>query len=406
MPWKEVLPMEQRVSFVMEVAKAEESFARLCRSFGISRKTGYKWWKRFKQEGLCGVRKRSSWPKRSPRATEAYWRERIIKLRKRFGWWGAKKLRAKLIAKYGPTGVPAASTVGTILNRFGLVRGRVRRKLGPLMPRPPLSKAAHVNQVWAADFKGWFRTAKGKRCDPLTVSDMVSRYLLCCEALQGQSFEQVQPIFDRLFKEYGLPASIRVDNGAPFGSRGPGGLSRLSVWWMQLGIAVEFIAPGHPEQNGVHERMHRTLKAETLGAVASTLRQQQSRFDQWRRHFNLERPHEALGQEPPALHYQPSTRAYHPQAVAKIIYPATWSVRRVRTNGEIKWRGRKRFLGMAFIGQPVGLRAVEPRRHEVYFMEKLLGELHLDDIYGLRPTAYARKHHRKENEKVLPTCPV
>jgi len=399
MPWKEVLPMEERASFVMEVAKAEQSFARLCRGFGISRKTGYKWWRRFKDGGLEAMEKRSSRPKKSPLASEVRWRDRLIALRKRCSWWGAKKLRAKLIEKYGPEGVPAASTLGAMLGRAGLIRGRRRRKMGPQIERPGFTPAFKTNQVWAADFKGWFRTANGKRCDPLTVSDVATRYLLCCEALSGQSFEQVRPVFERIFGEYGLPGCIRVDNGAPFGSRGPAGLSRLSVWWMRLGITVEFIAPGHPEQNGIHERMHRTLKAEALNCVAYSVRQQQRRFDRWRRHFNIERPHEALGQQPPGSHYQASATPYHQRAPGKLSYEHGWSVRRVRTNGQIKWQGQKRFLGEAFVGQLVGLKPLDPLRHQVYFMNRLLGELHLDDIYGLRPTAYARKHHRKERTK-------
>lgn len=400
MPWKEVLPMEQRVSFVLEFRKQEQNFARLCRGFGISRKSGYKWWRRFCASGLSGMGQRTSCPHRSPRVCEEKWRNRVIELRKRYPWWGAKKLRAKLITQHGSRDVPAASTLGTILKRAGLVRGRARRRRGPQIERAPLSKAQQSNEIWAVDFKGWFRTGDGKRCDPLTVSDVASRYLLCCEALSAQSFEQVQPVFKKLFAQYGLPQRIRVDNGTPFGSRGAGGLSRLSVWWMRLRIAVEFIAPGHPEQNGIHERMHRTLKAEATCRPAHSLRKQQKRFDQWRRHFNLERPHEALGQQPPALHYEASARLYQPGAQAKIGYPADHCVRRVRSNGEIKWRGRKRFLGEAFAGELVGLQQIDSGAHQVYFMERLLGVLHVADICGLRPTAYARKHQRKEEQKV------
>src|SRR2546428_6542078 len=260
MPWKEVLPMEERASFVMEIKKKEQAFAHVCRRFGISRKTGYKWWRRFCQDGVGGLAKRSSRPQRSPGASEAKWRNRVIELRRERPWWGAKKLRAKLMARHGAKGVPAASTLGTMLVRAGLVRSRRRRKRGPQLERAKLARAHQSNEIWAADFKGWFRMADGTRCDPLTVSDLASRYVLCCEALRGQSFDQVKPVFERLFKEHGLPRSIRMDNGAPFGSRGAGGLSRLSVWWMRLGVDVQFIAPAHPEQNGVHERMHRTLK--------------------------------------------------------------------------------------------------------------------------------------------------
>lgn len=262
-----------------------------------------------------------------------------------------------------------------MLVRAGLVRGRRRGGARPQIERPALTKAKESNQVWAVDFKGWFRTGNGRRCDPLTVSDLASRYLLCCQALSDQSYERTRAVFEGIFAQHGLPRIIRVDNGGPFGSRGAGGLSRLSVWWMRVGIAVEFIAPGHPEQNGVHERMHRTLKAETARAPARSLRKQQKRFDGWRRHFNLERPHEALNQETPALHYQASATRYR-GVEAEASYSADYWVRRVRSNGEIKWRGHKRFVGEAFVGQLVGLQEVEPGRHEVYFMQRLLGALH------------------------------
>jgi len=401
MPWKEVLPMEQRVSFVLEVQKQEKSFAALCRAADISRKTGYKWWERFRVQGLNGLRERSRRPHTSPGRSEEKWRLAVIELRERYPWWGPKKLRAKLIARHGRAGVPAASTLGEMLVGVGLVRGRKRSGARPQIERPALTQAQESNQVWAVDFKGWFRTGDRCRCDPLTVSDLASRYLLCCQALKDQSYAGTRAVFERLFAQHGLPSIVRVDNGGPFGSRGAGGLSRLSVWWMRLGIAVEFITPGHPEENGVHERMHRTLKAETASPPARTLREQQRRFDKWRRHFNLERPHEALNQQTPALHYQSSARPYR-RVEARVSYPAHYWVRRVRSNGQIKWRGQKRFIGVALVGQIVGLKEVEPRRHEVYFMERLLGALHdaEADFGGLRPTAYARQNQRKEEQKV------
>jgi putative transposase len=401
MPWKEMLPMEQRVSFVLEVQKQKKSFAALCRAADISRKTGYKWWERFRFQGLNGLEERSRRPHTSPGRSDEKWRLAVIELRERYPWWGPKKLRAKLIARHGRAGVPAASTLGEMLVQARLVRGRKRSGTRPQIERPALTQARESNQVWAVDFKGWFRTADGRRCDPLTVSDLASRYLLCCQALKDQSYPRARAVFERLFAWHGLPSVIRVDNGGPFGSRGAGGLSRLSVWWMRLGIAVEFIAPGHPQENGVHERMHRTLKAETASPPARTLREQQKRFDGWQRHFNLERPHEALNQETPALHYQASARPYR-GGESRVSYPAHYRVRRVRSNGQIKWRGQKRFIGVALVGQMVGLKEVEPGRHEVYFMERLLGALHdaEADFGGLRPTAYARQNQRKEEENV------
>jgi len=386
----------------MQVEEAERSFKSLCASFGISRKTGYKWWGRFCEQGLEGLRERRSRPRTSPHKSARKWGQRAVELRMRYPWWGAKKIRAKLKARHGQEHLPAASTIGAMLSAAGLVRSRRgRKKSGPQIERPALSQASAANQVWAVDFKGWFRTGDGRRCDPLTVSDLFSRYILCCRALCAQSTERAKAVFKGLFKQYGLPQRIRVDNGAPFGSRGAGGLSRLSVWWLRLGMEVEFIAPGHPEQNGSHERMHRTLKAESAQPPARSARKQQRRFDQWRRHFNMERPHEALGQQVPARRYERSSRVYsgvEPQPQ----YPSGYAVRRVRSNGQIKWKGRLRFVGEAFVGQRVGLRESEPGRAEVYFMQRLLGTLHEAeaDFGGLRPTAYALQNQREKEKKV------
>jgi hypothetical protein len=271
------------------------------------------------------------------------------------------------------------------------------------MARPALRVAVGANEVWAVDFKGWFKTGDGQRCEALTMSDLATRYVLCCRAVEEQSFARVYPIMKRVFKLYGLPRTIRVDNGSPFASRGAGGLSRLSVWWMRLGIAVEFITPGHPEQNGSHERMHRTLKAETARPPAYNLRKQQRRFDAWRRRFNTQRPHEALAQQPPAKLYQHSARIYCETAqLPSPRYPLGWPVRRVRSNGQIKWRGRKRFIGEALVGQLLGLHASEPNRCAVYFMERLLGTLHDTEanFAGLRPTAYVLQNQRNGEQKV------
>jgi transposase InsO family protein len=405
MPWKEVLPMEQRTKFVMEVEKGESSFAALCREYSVSRRTGYKWWERFRSEGLEGLGERSRVPQRRPNQSASCWIERTIALRERYPFWGPKKIRARLVTQYGmKVGVPAASTLGAMLGRAGLVRRARRPRRGvslALVPRNALRNAHQPNEVWAADFKGWFRTLDGSRCDPLTVSDLASRYLLCAEVLPSQSVAQTRKAFRGLFVRYGLPEVIRVDNGGPFGSRGAGGLSRLSVWWMRLGIKVEFIAPGHPEQNGSHERMHRTLKEQTTRPPARSVRKQQVRFDQWRRHFNSQRPHEALGQQMPAHCYEACARGYRSQ-LEEIRYPAGWLVRRVRSNGQIKWAGRLYYIGEAFVGQLVGLKKAECGRHEIYFMERLLGSLDQAgaNFNGLRPTAYARQNPRREEQKV------
>lgn len=389
------------MDFILKVKAGERSFKALCQSFGISRRTGYKWWERYREGGVEGLAERSHRPHTCPHASDPVWIERAVDLRLRHPSWGPRKLRVKLAQRYGRKNLPAASTLGHQLKLRGLVRSRRRRHGRPTVLRGPLTQADSPNRVWAVDFKGWFRTGDGERCDPLTVSDLFSRYVLCCEAVGHQSYEAVRPVFERLFSLYGLPEVIRVDNGSPFASTGAGGLSRLSVWWMTLGIKPEFIVPGHPEQNGVHERMHRTLKAETTRPPAANRRAQQKRFDAWRRVFNEERPHEALGQEVPARYYRVSARAYAGRGTSQVfVYPADYAVRRVRSNGQIKWQGNKRYVSDALPGQLVGLRQIEAGRWEVWFRSRLLGELHDEELGGLRPSVSVLPTPRKSKQKV------
>jgi hypothetical protein len=250
-----------------------------------------------------------------------------------------------------------------------------------------LTVARRSNQVWTVDFKGWFRTQDGQRIEPLTVRDLFSRYGLCIRLLKDQSWRPVQRIFQGLFRRYGYPRAIRADNGHPFGSTGPGGFSRLSAWWAALGIRVEFIAPGHPEQNGAHEQMHRILKGETTRPASVNLPAQQRRTDRWRRTYNEIRPHEALGQRAPAEVYRPQ-----PGRSRRITlrYRRGWAVRRVRSNGQIKWRGRKRFVGEAFVGYPVGLEPLEGDKWAVHFGSLLIGEIWESDPGAMRPAKYVR----------------
>ncbi|MGH7751338.1 MAG: integrase core domain-containing protein, partial [Gemmatimonadales bacterium] len=285
---------------------------------------------------------------------------------------------------------PAASTRGAILDRHGLVvKRRPRRRTPPWSQ--PFQECRGPNDVWSADFKGWFRTKDGARCDPLTVSDAFSRTLLCCTAVARPDGAHVRPHFDRLFREYGLPLAIRTDNGAPFASVGAGGLSPLSAWWVKLGILPERIQPGHPEQNGRHERMHGTLKQETAaapGGPAANLRAQQARFESFRREYNTERPHQALGQVPPATLYAPSPRPY-PAKVEDPPYPETAALRRVRSNGEIKWQGELVYVTEALVGELVAL-TEGPHAWLVHFGPIALGALRphmtrLDRLPALLP---------------------
>src|ERR1051325_4830493 len=262
--WLRVDPMEQRVQFVHEVKQQIESISCLCRKFGISRKTGYKWLHRYRLHGWKGLHELSRRPRRCPHRTNAAWVRRIRKLRHKYPHWGWKKLRVMLQRRARrPHTVPARSTIWQIMRRQGQSVRSKRRRGRTVLRGVPLREAGQANQVWAVDFKGRFRTRDGRWCEPLTVSDVASRYVLAVRALPDQSVERTQKAFRKLFRERGLPECIRCDNGGPFASTGAGGLSRLSVWWQRLGISVEWITPGHPEQNGVHERMHRTLKEET-----------------------------------------------------------------------------------------------------------------------------------------------
>jgi len=251
--------------------------------------------------------------------------------------------------------------------------------------RRALTVAGRSNQVWTVDFKGWFRTQDGKRVEPLTVRDLFSRYVLIIRLLPDQRWEPVRRVFLRLFQQNGYPEVIRVDNGGPFGSKGPGGLSRLSAWWTALGIRVEFIAPGHPEQNAGHEQMHRVLKAETTRPSSQHPLAQQRRINRWVKTYNQVRPHEALGQRPPAKLYRSRPMEQRRQ---KLSYPSDWAVRRVRSNGEIRWQGRKRFVGEAFVGHGVGLRGRSRKKRAVYFGSLLIGELWESDGGGMRPAKY------------------
>lgn len=388
MSWKALTQMARRLQFVKLALKAQQSMSQLCRLFRISRKNGYKWKQRFEQEGRRGLRDRSRRPDRSPRQTSQTWLQRIRRLRRRHRSWGSRKLRARLAREYKGQGVPAARTIGGWLKRMKL-SGRLRRRSrrGPQMSRGPLTQARRSNEVWTVDFKGWFRTQDGQRVEPLTVRDLRSRYLLSIRLLLDQRWEPVRRIFLRLFGRYGYPRVIRVDNGSPFGSTGPAGLSRLSAWWTALGIRVEFIAPGHPEQNGGHEQMHRVMKGETTRPPSCHRRAQQRRTDRWVGLYNQVRPHEALGQQTPAEHYHPrAQRGRKPH----LKYPRGWAVRRVRSNGEIKWQGRKRFIGEAFVGYPVGLKPGRLKRR-IYFGGLLIGELWERDAGAMRPARHARR---------------
>jgi transposase InsO family protein len=303
--------LEQRIQFILEWKKRIQNVATLCRLFGISRQTGYKVIRRYLTAGknVRALEDQSRRPRSSPRATRALIVHWFLAERRKHPHWGPRKLRVALAKKHRGVILPAASTIGDILKRRGLVPPRPRRRRTPPFTQP-FADCAEPNQVWCVDFKGHFRTGDGIKCYPLTITDAFSRYLIRCVALEEPSTESAFEVFESAFKEFGLPGAIRSDNGSPFASQAAGGLSELSMWWVQLGIHPERIEPGKPQQNGRHERMHLTLKVETASPPAMSFQMQRRRFDRFRLTFNEERPHEALGYATPSSRYVPSPRPY------------------------------------------------------------------------------------------------
>lgn len=378
MPWNETSAMDERVRFVADWLTGQYSKRALCEAYGISRPTGDKWLQRYRQQGPPGLEDRSRAPHQHPNAVASELVAQIVSAKLSHQSWGPKKVMDWLRRQQPQVCWPADSTAGAILQRAGLVRHRRRRRRAAPMAGP-LSHAGDCNAVWSADFKGDFRLGNGQRCYPLTVSDNHSRYLLACRGLRGPRQALVQPWFEWVFREYGLPAAIRTDNGAPFASLAVGGLSRLSVWWVRLGIAPERIAPGRPDQNGRHERMHRSLKAETLQpAPAASLPAQQRRFDRFVVDYNEARSHEALQRQTPASRYQASPRSY-PAVLPPVSYDSNQLVRRVRSNGEIKWRGQLLYLTEVLAGEWVGLRETDEAVWEVCYSFHRLGWLNDED---------------------------
>src|SRR3990172_6507409 len=358
MPWKKTGPMVERMAFVRAVENEEDSMSALCERFEISRKTGYKWWERYQAAGEAGLGECSRSPAHNPNRLDEGVERAIVALRKHKRHWGPKKLAVKLREAFDEANLPSLTTIANVLARHGLSQPR-RRRRHATPQAAPLQDVAACNQTWCIDFKGWFRTRDGTRLDPLTVSDDHSRYLLCLQALAGTTdTDHVRAVLERVFREYGLPERIRSDNGAPFASTGLGGLSRLSVWWIRLGIVPERIEPGCPQQNARHERIPLTLIPEPLDPPAATHARQQTCFNRFRREYNEERPHEALGQRTPASLYTPSARAY-PRRLATPEYPPEWEVRKVRACGGIKWDGHDVDLTQNLAGEHVGLEPTE-----------------------------------------------
>ena len=377
MPWTETDPMTERHKFILAHEEGLFSMTELCERFGISRKTGYKWLNRYREEGVAGLRDRSRAPKHCPHQTPEPTRELVIEAREAHPRWGPRKLLDYLRPRHPEVSFPAPSTVGDILKREGLVDPR-RPRRRPTHPGASPIEAEGPGEVWTADFKGEFRLKSGTYCYPLTVQDAYSRMLLACVGLESTAHSGAEKVFRRLFSEHGLPGSIRTDNGAPFASHALCGLSRLSVWWIKLGIEPDRIQPGCPQQNGRHERMHRTLKAETTRPPEATFSDQQDRFDDFQTEYNDVRPHQALEGAVPKSRYAPPSVLLGRKMPAHCPdpqYPGHLEVRKVGASGAVRFKGRWLFVSQVLTAEHVGLEEIDDGVWNLLFGEVLLGRL-------------------------------
>jgi len=370
MPWKETGRVFERTRFIEEYLSGCYSMAELSARYGVNRKTMYKWLGRHDEAGLAGLEDRSRAPRSCPHRTAERIEEQIIAYRKRFPHMGPKKIIARLSELHPRMEWPAPSTAGDILVRSGLVEHRIRRRPAIHPIRVPV-KPAMPNDVMTIDYKGQFRLGDRSYCYPLTIVDGFSRYILACDALPSTRYESTRKVLERVFRTYGLPRCILSDNGTPFASTGLGRLSRLSMWWARLGIGIERIEPGHPEQNGSHERMHKTLKAQTTRPPAGNPKGQQRKFDAFVDEFNQERPHESLGQRRPATIYVASPRPY-PERLPPLEYPGNYETRRVTRNAMMKWKTKLIFVSHTLSGQVLGFEEIDDGIWSVYFGPVLL----------------------------------
>jgi putative transposase len=371
MPWKETRVMDEKIKMISDWLSGEYSVSELSQMYGVSRKTLYKWIGRYELDQNTGLQERSRSPLRMPRSTPTEIVAQILGCKSQHEHWGARKILAWLERHQPEVNWPAASTTNEILKRHSMVHTRKKRHHTPPYTEPFL-RSNRPNDVWCADFKGQFRLGIGQLCYPLTLTDSCSRYLLGCWGLAHPAYLATRTNLELAFREYGLPAAIRTDNGTPFASVGIGGFSRLSVWFIKLGIVPERIEKSHPEQNGRHERMHRTLKAEAINPPRKTFTEQQRAFDRFRKVYNEDRPHEALGQKTPASFYQRSYRNY-PERFLDIDYPTTFSTRQVMPNGCFKWYGTEVYLGWALSGECIGLMPIDTGLWRIYFSFYPLG---------------------------------
>lgn len=367
MPWSETCRMDERARFVLEALEGWTSMSELCQHYGVSRRVGYKWLDRYRLEGLSGLVDRSRAPKQQAEATSATVVQAIVAVRMKHPTWGPRKLRAWLVRHKPQETWPACSTIGAILRREGLIEPRRRRSRLTGAWGTSRTVADEPNRVWTTDFKGEFRLGCGRLCYPLTIVDASSRFVLDCRALPSTAGAGARATFERVFGTYGLPEVIRTDNGVPFSSPvAVAGLSQLAVWWIRLGIRLERTRKRHPEDNGAHERMHRTLKAEATRPARKTPDLQQRAFNQFRQIYNEERPHEALGMQTPASRYQISPRAM-PTRLEPLAYPEGFETRRIGRQGQLRWRRSHYFVSETLCGQTVGLTLRDDGCWNVFF---------------------------------------
>lgn len=365
MPWMETDPMKERERFVVDARSKRLPFVRLCARYGISPKTGYKWLNRFEEEGLEGLRERSRAPHRPHHQLGPFIADAILATKRKHPTWGARKI-LHYLRNQGLSGLPVESTANALLDRHGLVNHSRRRKR-PLHPGKPLVETVASNDVWTADYKGQFKTQDGVYCYPLTIADLHSRYLLACKGHLGTRHVYVQSAFERLFRVYGLPLAILTDNGVPFWA--PSSYlrySELGVWFVTLGIEPLRTELSSPQQNGAHERMHKTLKAEATKPPSTNLKSQQKRFDRWRTVYNDERPHEFHDGRPPSSFYEPSPRPY-PTKIQGPEYPGHFEVRKVNGNSTFRFKSGTYYLSRAFMDHDIGLEEVEDGIWDVHF---------------------------------------
>lgn len=374
MPWLETCSVEQRLKFIEEARSDRFTMAELCARYGVSRRVGYKWLARFEEEGRRGLQDRSRAPHHCPHRIDAEIAELLCALRRGHPLWGARKLLHVLAKRHpGITSWPAPSTAADLLARRGLVQRR-RRRRPHVHPGVVPAITNEPNDLWTADFKGQFRTGNGIYVYPLTIADQHTRFLLTCHGLRSTQTVSARPIFERTFREYGLPRAIRTDNGVPFATQAIHGLSFLNVWWMRLGIQHQRILPGRPDQNGAHERMHRTLKRHVTRPVRRTPAAQQTAFDEFRREYNTERPHEWLNQDTPSSRYRSSPRPY-PNRLPALEYPEHFVVKKITTGGTFRFHHRLPYLANALVDQHIGLEETDDGVWHIFFNTVLLATL-------------------------------